>query len=269
MPFRPISADRISSAIVRQIEELILQGVLRPGDRLPAERELAEQLDVSRPTLREALAELDERGLVVARPGGGTFIADVLGSAFAPPLIELFATHDTALFDYIAFRRDLEGLAAERAAVHATEADLATIASVFRRMEEAAGKRNPDEAAALDAEFHMSVVEAAHNVVMLHMMRSLYALLVQGVFYNRNIVYGVRKGRDMLLEQHRAIRDAVLARNPRAARRAVEEHMDYVAAALHEADRMRTREEIAALRHRHEQLRATKPRKARQNGNTA
>lgn len=269
MPFRPISADRISSAIVRQIEELILQGVLRPGDRLPAERELAETLDVSRPTLREALAELDERGLIVARPGGGTFIADVLGSAFAPPLIELFATHDTALFDYIAFRRDLEGLAAERAAVNATEADLATIASVFKRMEEAAGKRSPDEAAALDAEFHMSVVEAAHNVVMLHMMRSLYALLVQGVFYNRNIVYGVRKGRDMLLEQHRAIRDAVLARNPRAARRAVEEHMDYVAAALREADRVRTREEIAALRHRHEQMRAGKPRKARPNGNGA
>ena len=82
------------------------------GDRLPAERELAEKLQVSRPTLREALAELEERGLVVARPGGGTFIAEVLGSAFAPALIELFATHDTALFDYLDFRRDLEGLAA-------------------------------------------------------------------------------------------------------------------------------------------------------------
>jgi GntR family transcriptional repressor for pyruvate dehydrogenase complex len=266
MPFRPITADRISSAIVRQIEELILQGVLRPGDRLPAERELAETLQVSRPTLREALHELEERGLVVARPGGGTFVAEVLGSAFAPALIELFATHDTALFDYLDFRRDLEGLAAERAAVNATEADLATIASVFDRMETAAAKRNPDEAAALDAEFHMAVVEAAHNVVMLHMMRSLYELLVQGVFYNRNIVYGVRRGRDMLLEQHRAIRDAVHAGDPKLARKVVEEHIDYVAAALREADRMRTREEIAALRHRHEQIRSAKPRKARANG---
>ena len=99
VPFQKIVACKISSAVTRQIEELILQGVLRPGDRLPAERELSETMDVSRPTLREALADLEERGLIATRPGGGTFIAEVLGSAFAAPLIELFATHDTALFD--------------------------------------------------------------------------------------------------------------------------------------------------------------------------
>ena len=260
MPFERIVADKISGAVVRQIEELILQGVLRPGDRLPAECELSETMEVSRPTLREALAELEERGLIATRPGGGTFVAEVLGSAFAPPLIELFATHDTALFDYIAFRRDLEGLAAERAAVNATETDLAVIDSVFRRMEEAAQKRNPDEEAAIDAQFHMTIVEAAHNVVMLHMMRSLYDLLVRGVFYNRSIVYSLRERRSRLLEQHRAIRDAVVERNPKAARAAVEAHMDFIAEALHDANRMRSREQVAALRQRHEEIRSQKPR---------
>ena len=153
MPFQKIVASKISSAITRQIEELILQGVLRPGDRLPSERELSETMEVSRPTLREALADLEARGLIVTRPGGGTFIAEVLGSAFAAPLIELFATHDTALFDYIAFRRDMEGLAAEHAATNATDADLTVIDNAFRRMEEAARKRSPDEEAASDAEF--------------------------------------------------------------------------------------------------------------------
>ena len=86
MPFQKIVASKISSAITRQIEELILQGVLRPGDRLPAERELSETMEVSRPTLREALADLEERGLIATRPGGGTVIAEVLGSAFAAPL---------------------------------------------------------------------------------------------------------------------------------------------------------------------------------------
>jgi GntR family transcriptional repressor for pyruvate dehydrogenase complex len=260
MPFQKIVADKISSAIVRQIECLVLQGVLRPGDRLPAERELSETLDVSRPTLREALADMEERGLIVTRPGGGTFVAEVLGSAFAPPLIELFATHDTALFDYVAFRRDLEGLAAERAAVNATDADLRVIDSVFRRMEEAATKRNPDEEAAIDAEFHMTIVEAAHNVVMLHMMRSLYDLLVRGVFYNRSVIYSLRERRSKLLDQHRAIRDAVLDRDPGAARVAVEAHMDFIAAALRDANRMRSREQVAALRQRHEEIRAQKPR---------
>ncbi|MEM7176558.1 MAG: FCD domain-containing protein [Pseudomonadota bacterium] len=260
MPYKKISADKISTAIVRQIEELILQGVLRPGDRLPSERDLAERMDVSRPTLREALAELEDNGLTVARPGGGTFVADVLGSAFAPPLIALFASHDTALFDYIAFRRDVEGLAAAQAAERATETDLKIIRSVFERFAAASTKRNPEEAARLDAEFHMAVVESAHNVVMTHVMRSLYELLVKGVFYNRRVVYGLPEGRDRLLSQHRAILDAVTARKPAAARAAVEEHLDYVRESLREADRMRTREEIALLRERHEETRSARPR---------
>ncbi len=260
MPFQKIITGKISSAVTRQIEELILQGVLRPGDRLPAERELSENMDVSRPTLREALADLEERGLISTRPGGGTFIAEVLGSAFAAPLIELFATHDTALFDYVAFRRDFEGLAAERAALNATETDLAVISSVFQRMENASKKRNPDEEAAIDAEFHMSIIEATHNVVMLHMMRSLSDLLVRGVFYNRNVIYSLRERRSKLMDQHRAIHDAVIARNPKAARARVEEHLDFIADALHDANRLRSREQVAALRQRHEESRANKPR---------
>ena len=266
MPFQKISADRIATAITRQVEELILQGVLRPGDRLPAEREMAEQLDVSRPTLREALADLEGRGLIATRPGGGTFIADILGSAFSPPLIELFANHDTALFDYLAFRRDLEGLAAERAAQHATDADLEVIDAVFQRMEAAAAKRKPDDEAAIDAEFHMAIVEAAHNVVMLHMMRSLYDLLVRGVWYNRNVVYALREPRTKLLDQHRAIRDALMARDPARARLAIEEHLDFVAGALREADRVRTREQVAELRRSHEARRANQGRSRRANG---
>ena len=256
MPFTKINSDRIATAVARQVEELILQGVLRPGDRLPAERELAEQFDVSRPTLREALDDLAERGLVATRRGGGHFVADILGSAFSPPLIELFASHDAALFDYLTFRKDLEGLAAERAAEQGTKADHEVIDSIFRRMEQAHTKRSPDDEAAIDAEFHMAIVEAAHNVVMLHMMRSLYDLLVRGVWYNRRAVYATSGHRDQLLQQHRAIRDCILARDGKAARTAIEDHMDFVANALREADRARTREQVAELRRMHEERRA-------------
>jgi GntR family transcriptional repressor for pyruvate dehydrogenase complex len=260
MPFSKIHAGKISHAIGRQVEELILQGVLRPGERLPSERELAETMDVSRPTLREALADLETRGLIVTKPGGGTYIAEVLGTAFAPPLIELFASHDTALFDYVAFRRDLEGLAAERAAIHGTDTDHDVIKSVFARMEAASTKRNPEQEATIDAEFHMAIVEAAHNVVMLHMMRSLYEMLVRGVWYNRNVVYSLRERRTQLLDQHRGIRDGVISRDPAAARAAVETHMDFVERALRESERARTREQVAELRRSHEARRAVKPR---------
>ena len=261
MPFTPISAEKVSVSVMKQIETLILQGVLRPGERLPAERDLAARLDVSRPTVREALGQLEEKGLVIVRPGGGAFVAEVLGSAFSPPLIELFATLDIALFDYIEFRRDLEGLAASRAAERATVADKDVIRSVFSRMLDAHEKKRPEEEAEIDADFHMAIVEAAHNVVMLHMARSLYELLRRGVFYNRNATYAEQDSRNRLLEQHRRIHDAVLDGDPDGARRAVEEHMDFVKLHLMNVDRIRSREEIAKLRRDQEERMNARRRK--------
>ncbi len=88
-------------------------------------------------------------GLLATRAGAGIFVADVLGSAFSPALIRLFAAHDEAVFDYIAFRRDMEGLAAERAARLGSDTDLKVIDAIFRKMEAAHSKRNPaDEASA-------------------------------------------------------------------------------------------------------------------------
>ena len=84
MPFRKIEQEKLSQSVTRQIEALILQGILRPGERLPAERELSERLGVSRPSLREAVADLQEAGLLVSRAGSGIFVAEVLGSAFSP-----------------------------------------------------------------------------------------------------------------------------------------------------------------------------------------
>ena len=97
MPFQKVTPEKLSQSVVRQIELLILRGILRPGERLPAERDLAEKLGVSRPSLREAVAELQERGLLSTKAGAGIYVADVLGSAFAPALTSLFASHDEAV----------------------------------------------------------------------------------------------------------------------------------------------------------------------------
>ncbi|MFM2390427.1 MAG: hypothetical protein RLZZ437_1982, partial [Pseudomonadota bacterium] len=84
MPFSKVQAEKLSQTVVRQIESLILQGILRPGERLPAERELSDRLGVSRPSLRDAVADLQTRGLLTSRPNAGIYVADVLGSAFSP-----------------------------------------------------------------------------------------------------------------------------------------------------------------------------------------
>jgi GntR family transcriptional repressor for pyruvate dehydrogenase complex len=252
MPFRPVTPEKLSHAVVRQIELLILRGILRPGERLPAERELAERLNVSRPSLRDAISQLQQTGLLAARAGAGVYVAEVLGGAFSPALVALFSRHDEAVFDYLSFRRDMEGLAAERAARLASDTDLAVIHAVFDKMEATHTKRNAEEESQLDVQFHMAIIEASHNVVMLHMMRSMYDLLREGVFYNRQVIFKQRTSRMVLLDQHRAINAALQERDEAGARAAVEAHLDYVGACLKDQQKAERNEEVARLRLAHE-----------------
>lgn len=253
MPFEPVQQEKLSAGVIRQIEGLILRGILRPGERLPSERELSERLGVSRPSLRDALGDLANRGLLISKAGAGVFVADVLGSAFSPALVTLFATHEEAVFDYISFRRDMEGLAAERAARLGTDTDLAVINTIFQKMETASLK--PVEEAALDADFHLAIIEASHNIVMLHMMRSMYDLLREGVFYNRSVMFKQRTTRDVLLDQHRAINTALQDRDPQAARAAVAAHLSYVESALSDQQKADRNEAFAQKRLDHENRR--------------
>ncbi|EBA17236.1 pyruvate dehydrogenase complex repressor [Roseobacter sp. SK209-2-6] len=252
MPFQKIQSEKLSASVVRQIEQLILRGILSPGERLPAERELAERLGVSRPSLRDAIAELQEGGLLTARAGSGIFVAEVLGSAFSPALIRLFATHDEAVFDYLSFRRDMEGLAAERAAQFGSDADLEVIQTIFDKMVAAGDPALSDEAASLDAQFHSAIMDASHNVIMLHMMRSMFDLLHEGVFYNRRIMFSRHTTYEALLGQHRAINAALQDRDPLRARQAVEDHLDYVKQSLIDHQRSERNAEIAKQRLDHE-----------------
>lgn len=255
MPFQKVQPEKLSAAVTRQIELLILRGILRPGERLPSERELSDRLGVSRPSLREAVAELQDKGLLTTKAGAGIYVADVLGSAFSDALVKLFASHDEAVFDYISFRRDMEGLAAERAARLASDTDLKVIQTIFDKMASAHLKRDPGDEARLDADFHLAIIEASHNVVMLHMMRSMYQLLREGVFYNRQIMFKQRTTRDTLLNQHRAINDALQARDPERSRAAVEAHLDYVKASLSDQQKAEQNEKIAQQRFDHEKAR--------------
>ena len=255
MPFHKVQSEKLALAVVKQIELLILRGVLSPGERLPSERELSERMGVSRPSLREAVAELHERGLLTTKPGSGIYVSEEIGAHYPPALTRLFSAHTEAVFDYIAFRRDVEGMAAARAAESGSETDLKVIDTLLHKMEAAHTKRNPSEEAELDAEFHMAIVEAAHNVVMLHMMRGMFDLLKEGVFFNRQIMFKNKTTRDLLLDQHRAINDAIQRREPEEARAAIAAHLDFVETALTAHRKAEKHEEIARLRYEHEAAR--------------
>lgn len=234
--------------MIGQIEDLVLDGVLRPGDRLPAERELSAELDVSRPILRSALKELESRHLLASRPGEGTYVAGILGTVFKEPMVELVRRHPRAIADYLEFRREVEGLASAFAAERATAADLAILERILDAMAAAHAKGDPAEESRLDVEFHMAIVEAAHNIVLLHTMRSSYQLMAEDVFHNRDRLYAHAPYRLSLLDQHRAIHTGIAGRDPAAARRAAENHIAFVEGALKAVGETLAREAIAARR---------------------
>lgn len=246
--FHKIAHDRTADSVVAQIEDLVLDGVLRPGDRLPGEREASAELDVSRPILRAALKELEARGLVSARPGEGTYVAGILGTVFREPMVELVRRHPRAIADYLEFRREVEGVAAAFAAERATAGDRAILDRLLAAMEAAHSNGSPSEESRLDVEFHMAIVEAAHNIVLLHTMRSSYQLMAEGVFHNRDRLYAHAPYRQSLLEQHRNIRDAVKRGDAVAARRAAEDHIAFVEKALKAVGQALAREANAARR---------------------
>ena len=235
--FSRVEHNRTADGVVHQIETLILDGVLRDGDRLPGERDLAQKLDVSRPILREALKELETRGLLTSTHGGGTFVADIVGQVFSKPLAELIARHARATQDYLEYRRELEGLTAELAARRATANDRAILTAVIQRMKAAHENGNFDEELASDIELHNAIGEAAHNIILMHTMRACYRLLTQGIFYHRQMVFETSGARDRLLAQHLAIHDAVMAGEPEKARQAAEAHIDYIIGAMRDAER--------------------------------
>lgn len=246
--FARIHHSRTADEVINQIELLILEGVLRDGDRLPGERDLSKSLDVSRPILREALKELEARGLLVSHHGGGTFVADIIGQVFSKAVMELIARHQRATHDYLEYRRELEGLSAEMAARRATEVDRQILTRIMTKMREAhAGGTFEDELDA-DVELHNAIGESAHNIILLHTLRACYRLLTQGIFFHRKLVFTVSGARDLLLAQHEAIYSAIMDADPQAARAAAQAHIDFIVTAIREAERSGEWTRISQLR---------------------
>jgi len=237
MPQGKLQSQTVSGAIARELESLIVESSLRPGDRLPSERVLAERMGASRASVREALQKLAARGLVQQRQGGGTFVCDTHTEALADPLAQLLETRPETIYDLIEFRQALEGIAAHYAALRATETDRATLRRRLEAIERAHEGDDPAGEANADADFHLAVAEATHNVVLLHVMRGVFRALRGGIESSRQRLYMKKGSREALYSQHQGLYEAVIAGDAKAARRAVTEHLDYVKAQLMEIQR--------------------------------
>lgn len=239
------------------IEALIKARRLEPGARLPAERVLAVELNVSRPTLREAIRHLASRGRLVTRRGGGSFVAqpdEPLVQALAP-LASMAEAEPGYWRDVMEIRKSLDADMAYHAALRAGPEDLTRLEAALNRVTGAADADATTQARA-DAAFHMAIAEASHNAVLRQVMAGLFDLLRQSISQSLEKLYLLPLTVQALDDQHRAIVAAIAARRAEDARTAARQHLDFVEQSLRQI------EEDTARRHRSSRaLSQTRPMK--------
>ncbi len=217
--FRAIHKTRVSEDIIEQVRDLITSGRLKPGDRLPAERELAQALSVGRSAVREAMRALESLGIVEARAGEGTFVAALAGSQGRDPITAtLFQAWSTQrkLFEV---RRLLEPGLAALAARRATAEHIQKLRAILTEQE--AAIRNGKSGGKQDTMFHYVTAEATGNEVLVKIMDSLMDLLSKT--REASLQHDERPAQS--LKQHQAILDAIEARKPLVAERRMREHI--------------------------------------------
>lgn len=245
---RRLSAPKLSDSIAAELEQRILEGSWKVGARLPAERELAVQLGVSRASLREAIQKLVSKGLLSSRQGGGTYVTDRLESDFLGPWEGLLEKHASVREDLLEFRELLESKAAACAAQRATAQDKLRLKQCFEALERAYREGSLDEVVPADLAFHQAVAEASHNVIIGHLTASLLRLLEDNLRLNVAELLQIPEAREQLLRQHASIWEAISASDESAARRVAAEHVGYVRDTLAETLKLDARRETALRR---------------------
>lgn len=216
-------AATMSAEVAAYLEREIASRGLKPGDKLPPERELAAQLSVSRVTVRTALQELESKHLVERTRGRGTVVSQP-----PAPVSELYARLagvGQAQQDVAELRGSLEPLVAELAAARASAADLIQLQDVLGASSE---HLSPEEALRLDIQFHTLLAQAGRN----QLMASVLTLTSSWTSDVRLRSHSTAEGRRCSIEGHRHILDAVLARDATGAGIAMRDHLADVAALI-------------------------------------
>jgi GntR family transcriptional regulator, transcriptional repressor for pyruvate dehydrogenase complex len=223
--YKVVRTSRLYEQIVQQIEESILKGNLKPGDQLPAERDLAQRFGVSRTAVREAVKALREKGLVEAYSGRGTFITDGTSQAVRQSLdLMVKIGQPEGLMHLAEVRAILEPEIAALAAGRCQDAELTTMREAVAVMDRA--QQDPDAYIEADLDFHLALAEAAANPLILSLIDSIVGLLRE----QRIRIFKVQGGPERGQIHHKRILEAMERRDPERAREAMKAHLEQVRA---------------------------------------
>jgi GntR family transcriptional repressor for pyruvate dehydrogenase complex len=219
--FEAIRKNKVYEEVARQIERLILQK-LQPGDKLPSERELAEMLQVSRSSIRDAIRSLELMGLVEPRQGAGTIVRELSAESLVNPFANALKRRRALVSELLDFRKMLEPPLAARAATHASPDEVSEMEEILHRQE--ATLSRGEVAIAEDAEFHYSIALASGNSVVLKVLDILMDLLRDT--RERSLQLEGRPQKS--LAGHRRILAAIKRHDAEAAKDAMRRHIEDV-----------------------------------------
>ncbi len=223
--FRRLSQRKVREEVYEQIKELIKNGELKPGDKLPSERELAEIMNVSRSSVREAILKLECMGIVEQRHGEGTYVR----SLTSEPLycvFEEFIKRKETLVDLMEIRMVLETWSASKAAELATDNEIKEMEMCLRKMERSPRNRARSDQD-LNLRFHLLIAAASRNKMLVHVMQTFSEWIKQVTLELKyKVDYGFNVRRD-LTDQHYKILDAIKGRNSELAATRMREHIFY------------------------------------------
>ena len=222
--FTAVKRTRLFEGVAQQIQRLIVDGALKPGDLLPPERELVERFGVSRSSVRDAIRTLELVGLVVPKQGEGTVVADVSPEAVVMPIASVLVRKRELIEELLDIRKMIEPALAARAALRASPEDVARLEDVLRRQREKTLRGEP--AVEEDTEFHYELALAARNGVVRRVIDVLMRLLRDT--RARSLQTHGRPQRS--LAGHQRILAAIKRRDAAAAERAVRRHVEEIEA---------------------------------------
>lgn len=224
--YSSIQPSRLYEQIVAQIQNRIIEGKLRPGDKLPPERELAEQFNVSRTAVREAVKALREKGLVEIRPGKGTYISDIISSTSGVVRnslgVIIAAGLGDGMLDLVQVREILEVEIATLAATKATEEEIQIMQDAVAVMDEATD--DADRYIEADLEFHLALAKATQNPLIPVLIDPIINLLQE----QRRGIFSVEGGPQRGQAHHKRILEAVIKHDSVAAHQAMVAHLNQV-----------------------------------------
>lgn len=224
--FVQIRAERIAEKVAEQLRKLVADGALKAGDRLPSERELSEEMGVSRTSVREAVQRLEFEGILETIHGGGSIIRNLTEQEIRRPIERFLKEDKKHVLELAELRAFMEAWAAREAAKKRTQADLQTIRAYLEEMEKDLEKGRIRYE--VDFKFHTEIAAATHNTVYLHLVDNIYHLFLYSIKIHHEEVFVSREDQEMLQKQHRNVFAAIRDGNPDAAEGAMREHLTFV-----------------------------------------